>query len=171
MKWLLGASFLATVPAANWMIGHVGHCVPDGPCLVPVAPELMAPSGVLMVGLALVLRDALQETAGRRAVLACIVAGAAASWLLSPPWLALASAGAFLLAELADFAVYQPLRQRSLAWAVMLSGTVGAVVDSALFLWLAFGSLDFLAGNVVGKLWMSAAAAILLTTWRKRVLA
>ena len=50
--------FCLTIPAANWMIGHVGTvCVPNGPCLIPVAPAIMAPSGVLMVGLALVLRD------------------------------------------------------------------------------------------------------------------
>ena len=43
--------FCLTIPAANWMIGHVGTvCVPNGPCLVPVAPGIMAPSGVLMVG-------------------------------------------------------------------------------------------------------------------------
>jgi hypothetical protein len=58
-------AFIACIPLANWMIGNVGTvCAPPhGPCLVPVAPwgpggqPLMAPSGVLMVGLALVLRD------------------------------------------------------------------------------------------------------------------
>jgi hypothetical protein len=50
------------IPAANWLIGNVGtFCVPNGPCLVPVAPGLMAPSGVLMIGLALVLRDLVQR--------------------------------------------------------------------------------------------------------------
>ena len=45
--------FCLTIPAANWMIGHVGTmCIPNGPCLVPVAPGIMAPSGVLMVGAA-----------------------------------------------------------------------------------------------------------------------
>ena len=28
-------------------------CVPDGPCLTPVLPGLMVPSGVLMIGAAL----------------------------------------------------------------------------------------------------------------------
>ena len=54
-------AFIACIPLANWMIGNVGtHCAPPhGPCLVPVAPwgpggqPLMAPSGVLMIGLAL----------------------------------------------------------------------------------------------------------------------
>ena len=58
--------FCLTIPAANWMIGHVGTvCVPNGPCLVPVAPGILAPSGVLMVGAALVLRDLVQQTARR----------------------------------------------------------------------------------------------------------
>ena len=55
-------AFIACIPAANWMIGHVGTvCPPMAPCLLPVFPwgpdghALMAPSGVAMVGLALVL--------------------------------------------------------------------------------------------------------------------
>ena len=52
------AGFVACVPLANWLIGHIGTvCVPTGPCLVPVAPGIDAPSGVLMIVLALVLRD------------------------------------------------------------------------------------------------------------------
>src|SRR4051812_21774383 len=52
------AAFTGSIPIANWMIGNVGTaCVPNGPCIVPVAPGLVAPSGVLMIGLALVLRD------------------------------------------------------------------------------------------------------------------
>jgi uncharacterized PurR-regulated membrane protein YhhQ (DUF165 family) len=38
--------------------------------------------------------------------------------------------------------------------AVIVSSFAGLVVDSIVFLWLAFGSLDFLAGQVVGKTWM-----------------
>src|ERR1700683_5362578 len=58
--------FALTIPAANWLIGHVGTtCIaPHGPCVVPVAPGLMAPSGVMMIGIALVLRDLLQRRVG-----------------------------------------------------------------------------------------------------------
>ena len=38
--------------------------------------------------------------------------------------------------------------------AVVASSVVGLVVDSIVFLWLAFGSLDFLLGQIVGKAWM-----------------
>ena len=68
--------FLGSVPLANWLIGHVGTvCVPDGPCLVPVAPGLMAPSGVLTVGAALVLRDVVQRCLGPFWGLSAILAG------------------------------------------------------------------------------------------------
>lgn len=36
------------------------------------------------------------------------------------------------------------------------------MIDSSLFLWLAFGGLDHVAGQVVGKMWMVGAAAGLL---------
>jgi uncharacterized PurR-regulated membrane protein YhhQ (DUF165 family) len=61
---------------------------------------------------------------------------------------------AFLLSELADFAVYTPLAARGLVLAVLASSIVGLIADSILFLWLAFGSLEFLAGQVIGKTWM-----------------
>ena len=33
--------FCLTIPAANWMIGHVGTaCQANGPCLLPVAPGI-----------------------------------------------------------------------------------------------------------------------------------
>ena len=65
--------------------------------------------------------------------------------------LALASAAAFAISELCDFAVYTPLVRRGFALAVVLSCVAGAAIDSAAFLWLAFGSLQHVAGQVVGK--------------------
>lgn len=162
------ALFAATIPAANWLIGHVGtECIPNGPCLIPVGFGLMAPSGVLMVGAALVLRDIVHERLGGWWALAAIGAGAALSAWLAPPALVVASATAFLLAEGADFLVYAPLRRRRLALAVLLSGVAGAVIDSAVFLWLAFGSLALIEGQILGKLWMSLAAAAALFAWRR----
>lgn len=146
---------MACIPAANWLVTHAGTvCVPDGPCLVPVAPGLDAPSGVLMVGLALVLRDLVQRRLGAGYALGAIAIGAVLSAWLAPPPLVVASAVAFVLSELADFAVYTPLAKRGLVLAVVASSVVGLVADSILFLWLAFGSLDFLAGQIVGKGWM-----------------
>lgn len=147
--------FAATIPLANWMIGNLGTvCVPSGPCLIPVAPSLSAPSGVLMIGLALVLRDLVQRRLGRGWSLAAILAGAFLSAAVAPAALVIASAAAFVLSELADFAVYTPLQERRLVLAVVLSSLVGLTIDSLVFLYLAFGSLDFLVGQIVGKAWM-----------------
>ncbi|MDP6688299.1 MAG: VUT family protein [Alphaproteobacteria bacterium] len=149
------AAFALCIPAANWMLAHAGTvCPPDSPCLIPVAPGIMAPSGVPMIGLALVLRDLVQRRLGARWAIGAILAGAALSALLAPPALVMASGVAFLLSELADFAVYTPLQRRRLILAVVASGLVGLVVDSILFLQLAFGSLDFLSGQIIGKAWV-----------------
>jgi len=157
------------IPAANWLIGNAGTvCVPNGPCLVPVAPGLMAPSGVLMIGLALVLRDLVQRRLGVGFAAVAVLAGAALSAFLAPPALVIASAVAFLLSEFADLAVYTPLQKRRLVLAVAASGAVGLVVDSVVFLWLAFGSLDYLAGQVVGKAWMVALSLPLVALLRRR---
>ena len=160
--------FGLTIPAANWMIGNVGTtCVPQGPCLIPVAPGLMAPSGVLMIGLALVLRDLVQRRLGTGPAAFAIVVGALLSAVLAPPALVVASAAAFLISEFADLAVYTPLARRRLMAAVVASSLVGLVVDSLVFLWLAFGSLDFLGGQIVGKAWM-VLLSIPVVAWLRR---
>jgi queuosine precursor transporter len=168
-----GAVFLAlfalTIPAANWLIGHVGTscAVPHGPCVVPVAPGLMAPSGVMMVGIALVLRDLVQRRLGTGPSALAILFGSGLSALLAPASLVIASATAFLLSEFADLAVYTPLARRRLVVAVVASSLIGLIVDSIVFLWLAFGSLDFLAGQVVGKSWM-VLLSIPFVAWLRR---
>lgn len=161
--------FCLTIPAANWMIGHVGTaCIPNGPCVVPVAPGILAPSGVLMIGAALVLRDLVQRRLGVEFGIGAILAGAAISAALAPASLVIASTAAFLLSELADFALYTPLARRRLVLAVVASSMAGLVVDSVVFLWLAFGSLDFLLGQVLGKTWMVLLAVPLMVLLRRR---
>lgn len=161
--------FCLTVPLANYMIENIGTtCIPDGPCLIPVGFGLEAPSGVLMVGAALVLRDFVHEKLGALWAIAAIIIGAALSALFAAPALVMASAAAFLLSEAADFAVYAPLRRRQLTLAVLSSGLIGAAVDSAVFLYLAFGSLAFIEGQIIGKVWMSVFAALVLLILRAR---
>lgn len=163
------ALFCGCIPLANWMIGHVGtFCAPDGLCVVPVWPGITAPSGVLIVGLALVLRDLVQRRLGPTWALGAIAVGAVLSWFVSPMGLVVASVIAFVLSEVADFAVYTPLQRRGLVLAVAASGIVGVVVDSLLFLSLAFGSLDFLAGQIIGKGWALLLALPVVHLLRKR---
>jgi hypothetical protein len=150
-------AYIATIFAANWAITTFG--------LVPVGFGLMAPAGVYFAGLAFTFRDLTQDALGRRWTYFAIVAGATLSGFLSGP-LALASGVAFLASETADLLVYSPLRERRWLAAVAASNAVGLVVDSALFLWLAFGSLDFLLGQIVGKTWMTVLAILVLWSWR-----
>jgi MYXO-CTERM domain-containing protein len=154
------AGYIGTIFMANWLITHVG--------LVPVGFGLLAPAGVYAAGLAFTFRDLTQEALGRWWTAGAIVIGAGLSALLSPQ-LALASGAAFLVSEGLDLAVYTPLRARG-HWlvAVAASNTVGLVVDSVLFLLLAFGSLQFLPGQFVGKAWMTALAVALLWAVRRR---
>jgi uncharacterized PurR-regulated membrane protein YhhQ (DUF165 family) len=169
MKYIALLAYLLTIPAANWMIGNLGtECIPQGPCLIPVGFGLMAPSGVLLIGVALLLRDAVHQQLGVLAAIIAIFLGSVLSAFFAPPALVMASAVAFLLGEMADLLVYAPLRRRNLSLAVLASGAVGAVVDSAVFLWLAFGSLAFIEGQVVGKMWMAIAVAVILQLkkWR-----
>ena len=157
------AGYIATIIAANWAVAAFG--------LVPVGFGLLGPAGVYFAGLAFTLRDLTQDSLGRRWTVVAIVVGAVVSAAVSPA-LALASGIAFLFSELADFAVYTPLREKHWLGAVAASNVVGLTIDSALFLWLAFGSLEFLPGQIIGKLWMTLAALpiiIGLRAWdRKR---
>jgi queuosine precursor transporter len=144
---------VASVVVANWAIGRFG--------LVPVAPGLVAPAGVYAAGLAFGLRDVVHDELGRSAVLGCIAVGGALSLLVAPVF-AVASAAAFVCSEIADLLVYERFEQRQWMAAAAASNVVGTCVDSALFLWLAFGSLDHLNGQVVGKLWMGALGVALV---------
>ena len=121
------AAFLAVVVATNAITATLGIVTWAGVAVT---------AGTWLAGFAFVARDSVQETLGGRWVVGCILAGAAISGLFSPQ-LALASAVAFLLSELADFAVYSPLRRSGRTRAALASNAVGAVVDSALFLALA----------------------------------
>lgn len=156
------AAFVATVWLANYAVEHWG--------IVSVGFGLTAPAGVYFVGLAFTLRDIIHRTLGRYVVLGAIVAGSLLSYWVSDAVtlpggvvsLAVASGIAFLISELADLSVYEPLRTRGWMPAVLASNVVGLLVDSALFLWLAFGSLAFFWGQAVGKAWMTVLAIPIL---------
>lgn len=163
------AGYVLTIPAANYAIGHIGWpaCAAP-PCMIPVGPDLWAPSGVLFAGLAFTLRDAVQERLGREYTLIAITLGTVLSLALADPFVALASAVAFAVSELSDWLVYEPIRRRNLLAAVAASNTVGLIADSILFLALAFGSLDFLPGQVVGKLEVTIVTVAVLWFVRRR---
>lgn len=140
---ILLAAYILAIFGANWAIERFGF--------VPVGFGLMAPAGVFFAGLCFELRDLTQDTLGRAWVLAAIVVGALLSALVATRAVAVASGVAFLLGELADFAIYTPLRKRWWLVAMLIANPIGDIVDSAVFLWIAFGSLHFLTGQVIGK--------------------
>ena len=151
-------AFLASVVVANWLTNRYG--------MVPVGFGYVATAGTYAAGLSFGLRDALHEVAGRWVVLAAIAAGAVLSAFVSPS-LALASGVAFLVAETADLAVYEPLRRRRWVLAVVASNLAGALVDTIVFLHLAgFPIRSALAGQMLGKALM-VLPALLVVRWAR----
>jgi uncharacterized PurR-regulated membrane protein YhhQ (DUF165 family) len=127
----------------------------------------VATAGTYFIGLTFVLRDLLHDTAGRRWTLAVIAAGAVLSFAVASPAIALASAAAFALSETADLAVYSPLRRRGYLRAAVASNVVGAAVDTVVFLTVAgFPLADAFAGQMVGKLIITALAVVAVLAWR-----
>lgn len=151
--------FCLMVPLADYLSMYVGlSCEPHGPCKIPVGPGLFATTGALPIGAAFVLRDFIQRRFGL-AISACtVVMGAALAGFLAPPPLVVASGVAMLVAGFVDLAVYSALSRWNFVYAVAISCAVSAVVDSAIFLWLAFSSLDLMAGQTLAKMWVVLAA-------------
>lgn len=141
--------YIGTIWLANYLVVHVG--------LVSVGFGLVAPAGVYCAGAALVLRNVVQRLLGRPVSLLAILVGAGLSYWISPA-LATASAAAFLFSETADFAVYSPLARKGWTVAATCGAVVGAAVDSAIFLQLAFHDLTFWRGQFVGKMEMALLA-------------
>lgn len=121
------AAFLAVVIMANLATSQLGLVHWLG---------LIATAGTWLAGFAFVARDYLHESGGKWWVLGCIAVGAAVSALMSPR-VALASAVAFMLAELADYAVYAPLRRAGYVRAAIASNVIGSIADTFLFLAIA----------------------------------
>lgn len=167
------ALYASSVVAANWILLNVGTGTQAGVHVIPVGFGLWAPSGVLAAGATFSLRDVVQRLAGKRAAWVALAAGALATYVLSPT-LAIASGVSFLVSEAADLLVYSRF-ERQFVRAVLFSNTVGAAVDSGLFLWLAFGPAAvamLVAPSVLGKLEVSTltlAAVLGLARLRKVV--
>ena len=158
--WVGVGVFVAVVVAANALTASFG--------LITVA-GLTATAGTWVAGLGFVARDWLHETGGPRWVAAAIALGTALSVALSPA-IAVASGVAFLVSESADWAVYTPLRRRSTLAAALLSNTVGAFVDSALFLVIAGFPLSGLWTQVVVKVTATTCVVLILIGVRRALL-
>lgn len=93
-----------------------------------------------------------------------IAVGIGLSWFLASPALAVASAAAFTVAELADLVVYVLIRPRGFIVAAATSNVVSAPVDTVVFLSIAGFPLtwDVFAGQMVGKLLWATAVPLLI---------
>lgn len=162
LGYLSAGTLLASIIVANWATTRFGF--------VPVGFGFAATAGTFAAGFALAARDATQDLLGKPKMLAVLAIGAVLSYLIADPFIATASAVAFAVAELLNFAVYTPLRNRSKlgdrrwAAAVTASSLTGALADTVIFLAIAFGwaaVLPALAGQLVGKAWATLAYLIL----------
>lgn len=154
---LAAAAYVAVVVLANVLTKHFG--------LVPLGiAGLTCTAGTFAAGAALLARNITQDIAGRLAILGLMLVGCGLSWWLADPRLATASAAAFALSETADMGVYSPLRKRGWSRAVLAAASVGAVVDTFVFLHLARFpvTVDSVSGQLLVKVGISAAVAALV---------
>ncbi|WP_457160220.1 VUT family protein [Mycobacteroides abscessus] len=149
-------AFVGCIVGANWTVLHLGtDHGPSAPRTIAVGFGLAAPSGVLLAGAQFTLRDVLHERLGATRTFAVIAASAPLSALLASPALAAASITTFLFAETCDLLLYSRLRRSGYIVAVLGSNLISTVLDSVLFLALAFGATQaavVTVGMAVGKL-------------------
>lgn len=147
------AAFLLSIPFANWWLTQ--HGLVDIPALGKI------PSAVWVVGIAFVVRDLAQLALGRTWAWVAIVAGVFLSWWIAAPHIAFASGAAFLWSESTDALIFTPLANRGTKMfllGVSISGYAASVVDSALFLRIAFHSFDGWWQFTVAKVFFVACA-------------
>ena len=164
--------FLAMIPAANYALHHIGiGCTINPPCVIAVwyKPLIYAPSGVLFAGFAFVLRDILQRLTGLSTSLIAVILGTLLSYLYVDPQIATAGCLAYFLSEIADTICYSYIQRYNLILAVIVSATVGLVIDSVVFLQMAFHSYQFLPGQIIGKLWTVILAIPLIKLCRNNL--
>lgn len=156
LKVIAVFGYVVAIYAANWLTSRYEMVHLPG-------TSLMVTAGTFAAGAALLMRDAVQDTMGKRWVFIGIGAGAAITAVTSPA-LALASCTAFLIAEFADMAVYTPLRKRGWARAVFTSNAVGAFFDTVIFLAIAGFPVTIAAvsGQMIGKVFWVTAIPVLV---------
>lgn len=161
-KNIVFVAFLSTIPLANWWLTTFGFY--DVPLLGPVA------SGVVWIGVSFTLRDVLQLYAGKKWIPPALLVGTILSYFVADPFIAYASGAAFLVSETLNWAVYTPLSEKKFKTAVALSGTVGGIIDSTLFLYIAFGSTTGWWQLALAKTFIVLATVPLAKEARKHVI-
>jgi uncharacterized PurR-regulated membrane protein YhhQ (DUF165 family) len=129
-----------------WTLSYFSIIVIANMMLLWFEPIIVAgsaiPPAIFASGFVFVLRDFAQREIGHF-VLVAIAAAAGATYWLAGQEVAIASASAFLIAELADWAIYS-VTKRPMSQRVVLSSLVSVPLDTAVFYAL-LGILDPLA--------------------------
>ncbi len=143
--------YIALIVAVNYAFTQVPPItLPDGTVWPPVA---------LIVGFVFVVRDFAQREVGHWVLLAMLT-GAVLSYFMADPFVAVASAAAFAVSELADWAVYS-FTGRSLSQRILYSSALGAPIDSGVFL----AGIGLLSETGVAAMTLSKMAGALLVWW------
>jgi uncharacterized PurR-regulated membrane protein YhhQ (DUF165 family) len=150
--------WLAMVLMTGYLLSIVGANIASVHWPPVLLAGLTIPAGTVFAGVCLTARDLVQDALGWRGVTVGIAAGAGLSALLASPQISVASVVAFTVSECVDAVLYTRLFRRGRLRAVAASNAAGLVVDSVLFVPLAFGGFAAVPGQIVGK-----AAATVLT--------
>ena len=124
MTYRFTALYIALIVAVNYGFSVVP--------LVELPGGVMWPPMSLLVGFVFIVRDFAQREIGHRVLLAMAV-GVGLSYIMADPYVAMWSAIAFLVSELADWAVYT-FTKRPMSERVVYSSILSAPLDSAVFL-------------------------------------
>jgi uncharacterized PurR-regulated membrane protein YhhQ (DUF165 family) len=139
--------------------------------------KLIIPAGSFLIGATFILRDLVQNTVGRRntylAIGAALLLSAVMSYIMGDSlWIVVASAAAFLVSETTDTEIYTRLRL-PMSLRVLYSGVVGGLLDSMIFVLIAFSPIGAgilpwevvgyaVAGQIVVKVAMQCAGALIV---------
>lgn len=156
------AVYVLAVVLANILTARYG--------LVPMGFGLVATAGTYTIGGAYLFRDLIQRWLGRAWIWGAMLTGAALSYWLSTPSLAIASGVTFLCAETLAYAVFAPMQRRGLLRAVFAANAVGVVADTLIFLWLAGFPLTLrvIEGQLLGKWYVTIAVILARLAWTAR---
>lgn len=153
MKWTSLFAPAALLYIASVVILNFGFSyVP----MIPTAIGMLSPMAVV-AGLVFVVRDFAQRKAGHYVLVAMVIA-TALSYLLADPFVATASAIAFALSEIADYAVYS-LTKRPFHQRILISSLISTPVDTVVFL---FGINAFTIGTFVLMVGAKLVAAVVI---------
>ena len=120
------ALYVVLIVAVNWMFTAIA------PWPTPLGDLYLAN---IVVGFVFVLRDYAQREVGHNVLFATAAAGVL-TWFMVDPAIAVASISAFILAEMADWAIYS-FTKRPLSQRILYSSLIAVPLDTLAFQYLA----------------------------------